>query len=532
MGVINKTINRQAGRTFAEMSYQFQAVAESAGEGITFCDSSGKFLVYNLKMQELTGYTADEANNSGDFTGLLYPEPVERQKALRRLHEIAEHKAVTPQEAETTIRAKDGTKKILWISTTAMRFKDEEMFLSIYRDITERKKVQEEIQKKIEELERSNQALKQLDSRKNDFVSNVSHELRTPLTTMKEFVSIVLDEIPGKINKEQKHYLNIVQGNIDRLSRLILNLLDISKIEAGKVELKRDSVNLNSLISGLIPHFSKFAQDAGLELKVNAPEKQIDIYADAEKIIQIFVNLISNALKFTQKGSIEISFQEKENEIECSVADTGIGISKNDLPQLFGKFQQFDRVPGDGEKGTGLGLSIVKALVELHQGKIWVESRPGKGSKFCFTLLKYTAEEFFKEHVNNGIKEAMKRNSKMSIIMVSLLDLEKVKREFSDVEIDSILKDIEGVVKSSLRRAEDVSLKGSEEIVVLMDCDKVGALGVEGRLKQALADYLVSNKLDKKIKLHFGLAVYPDDAKSDEGLLKKARNAKNGGNHA
>ena len=137
------TERKQAEQVIRDATSQFQAVIQSVSEGITFSDRSGKFLVYNLKMQELTGFTMDEVNNSGDFTGLLYPQPLERQRALQRLQEIVDHKVALPFEVETTIQAKDGTKKELWVSTVEMKFKDQMMFLSIYRDITERKKMEE-----------------------------------------------------------------------------------------------------------------------------------------------------------------------------------------------------------------------------------------------------------------------------------------------------------------------------------------------------------------------------------------------------
>lgn len=134
---------KKAEQIIKDMANQFQVVVESVEEGITFSDSSGKFLVYNLKMQTLTGYTMDEANNSGDFTRFLYPQPLERQKALQRIQKIVEYKAASPSEVETTIQAKDGTKKVLLISTKEMRIKDQQMFLSVYRDITERKKIED-----------------------------------------------------------------------------------------------------------------------------------------------------------------------------------------------------------------------------------------------------------------------------------------------------------------------------------------------------------------------------------------------------
>jgi len=238
------------------------------------------------------------------------------------------------------------------------------------------------------ELEARNKRLRELDKLKSDFISTVSHELRTPLSIVKEGINLVMDEIPGEINEKQKKVLTASKDNIDRLTRIINNLLDISKIESGKIELNKKEFNVAGVITRTINLFKSKAREKGLELKAEYALKKINLYADTDKINQIFINLVDNAIKFTDKGVIEIFVREKKDEIECVVSDTGIGISKSDLPRVFSKFQQFGRVPGAGEKGTGLGLSIAKGLVEMHKGEIWAESELGKGTKFIFTIPK------------------------------------------------------------------------------------------------------------------------------------------------
>ncbi|MEW5758243.1 MAG: PAS domain S-box protein [Candidatus Omnitrophota bacterium] len=237
-----------------------------------------------------------------------------------------------------------------------------------------------------QELEEKNRELQRIDQLKTDFVSVVSHELRTPLSITKEGISLVLDEIPGQINEQQKKMLTISKDNMDRLARIIDNMLDISKIEAGRIELKKEKINLNDLIRKITASFDAKIKEAGLELRLNIPVDSIDVFIDSDKMTQVFVNLINNAIKFTQKGFIEAGVYLKDSSVECFIQDTGVGIAKENLPKLFGKFQQFDRVAGPGEKGTGLGLSIAKGLIELHGGKIWAESEFGKGTRFTFTI--------------------------------------------------------------------------------------------------------------------------------------------------
>lgn len=525
---------------------ELETVIEKMGDGITLSDANGHFEIFNSRMQEISGYTIDEANACADFSLLIYPGSQERRKALEGLKEVMQKGR--HYEVETAIQAKDGSKKTLLVSTTSIRYKNRDMFLSIYRDITERKKIEEELKKSKEkletqawglqktneavrllykELEQKNKELKKVDQLKSDFISTVSHELRTPLTITKEGISLILDKIPGEINEKQEKMLSIARSNIDRLARIIDDLLDVSKIEAGKVELKRELVDIAGLIRHLASSFESNLKEKNLNLKVNIPEKQIDAYVDPDKIAQVFTNLIGNALKFTDRGYIEISLQEKEKEIACIVADTGLGISEEDLPKVFSKFEQFGRLPGSGEKGTGLGLAITKGIIELHGGKIWVESKLGQRTKFSFILPKYTTEEIFKEYLNNGMREAMEEKTCMTLIVISITEFNKLKQEFSDEKMGAILRSMEGIINNTLRRKGDVALKDSSEMVVILaDCDKEGALSVEKRLREALDKYLTNEKLSQKIKLRFGYAVYPDEAKNDTELIKKAKKSK------
>lgn len=236
----------------------------------------------------------------------------------------------------------------------------------------------------------TNSGVSGVETIKTEFIATVSHELRTPLTTMKEFAAILLDEIPGKINKEQKEYLSIVKSNIDRLARIIENLLDISQIEAEKMRLTRTWVNIVDLAEDALNVLKSRADTKHLELHTSFPAGIPEVYVDAGKITQVFTSLMENAVKFTpENGKITFAIMDKGKALECSVADTGTGIAPENMGKVFDRFQQFDRTPGPGAQGTGLGLAITKELLKMHGGKIWVESEPGKeGSKFTLTIPK------------------------------------------------------------------------------------------------------------------------------------------------
>ena len=239
---------------------------------------------------------------------------------------------------------------------------------------------------------KKNKELQKLDRMKSDFISAVSHEIRTPLSIAKEGVSLVLDEIVGKLNKEQKEILSSSMSNINRLVRVLNDVLDISKIEAGKIKLEKTVVEFSGLVKDVCGEWKLESDKKKQLIQVEVPDAAIEVRIDHDKIIQVMNNLISNAIKYTpEEGMINVRLGNKEEQIEVSVTDNGRGISKEDLPDVFNRFQQFDRMVGQGSKGTGLGLAISKQLVEMHKGRIWVESELGKGSRFAFTLPKNSA---------------------------------------------------------------------------------------------------------------------------------------------
>jgi len=246
----------------------------------------------------------------------------------------------------------------------------------------------QEIQEKSRQLEIANERLKELDRLKSDFVSNVSHELRTPLTAIKGAVDLLLREVPGRLNESQTHYLTRVRSNTQHLAGLINDLLDLAKIEEGKVELKGARVSVGGLVHEVMETVKPLAAEKPVLLEVKLPEPSVLVWADRDKVTQVLMNLIGNAIKFTPpQGRVMVSAWRDGTEwAQVSVNDSGPGISTEECQKIFQKFYQVSEYGEPKPKGTGLGLAISKALVELHGGKIWVESEEGRGSKFSFTL--------------------------------------------------------------------------------------------------------------------------------------------------
>jgi len=244
-------------------------------------------------------------------------------------------------------------------------------------------------------LERANKDLRELDKLKSTFLANMSHELRTPMNAIIGYTDLMIDGVDGPVNEDQVKSLNKVANNARHLLQLINDVLDISKIEAGKMKINPKELDLKWLIASATPAFEPQMKIRGITLTVDIPDGMPLVYGDEDRVKEILINLLSNAIKFTQKGGITISSCLSERGVkpgepplfmEICVQDTGIGIKEEDLGKIFDKFVQADLTTIRQYEGTGLGLSIARGLVSLHKGIIWVTSKVGEGSRFCFTL--------------------------------------------------------------------------------------------------------------------------------------------------
>lgn len=238
------------------------------------------------------------------------------------------------------------------------------------------------------ELEVSNRKLQILYDAQKEFTSTVSHELRTPLASIKTAIDLVVKRMIGDINPEQEEVLNRAKGNVDRLKRLIGDILDLTKIESGKLQMNFMVNNLNNVIKEVVESQKDVATSRGLYLKMELDEHLPGIPFDTDRMAQVMNNLVNNAIKFTKNGGITITSITKpeNNHILVSVKDTGKGIAEKDLSRVFERFQQLEPAENNEEGGTGLGLAICKQIIERHGGRIWVESREGEGSSFVFIL--------------------------------------------------------------------------------------------------------------------------------------------------
>ena len=236
------------------------------------------------------------------------------------------------------------------------------------------------------ERNKAEKKVKEAVETKSEFLSTVSHELRTPLTAMKESVSIVLDGMAGEISQEQKDCLDIAKRNIDRLARLINDVLDFQKLEYGKMKFNMESNNINEVAQQVYETMATSAKEKEIDFMLELDDNLPKVNLDVDRITQVLTNLVSNAFKFTDKGNVTIKTSSVDNTVKIQVCDTGSGIKEEDMSKLFRKFEQLALGGERKTGGTGLGLAICKEIIEHHGGKIWAESTPEKGSIFQFVL--------------------------------------------------------------------------------------------------------------------------------------------------
>jgi PAS domain S-box-containing protein len=339
---------------------RYRDLFENANDGIYILDRAGRIVSFNRKAEELTGYTVEEVRGQS-YTLFLPPGP-ERKKARRA---FLKNMRGQPDKTELTIIRKDGREVILELSTRPIWQGGQIVGIQgIGRDITERK-----------ELERL----------KSDFISTVSHELRTPLTSIKGYVDLVLAGDVGPLTPEQKEFLTIVSQNTTRLTELINDLLEIERLESGKIEFEFAELDLAEVLENVARSLHVNAEQKGLEFLTEIPSG-LKVRGDRERLAQVFLNLLSNAIKYTPAGAVELRAHQEDDAVVVEVRDTGIGLSESDLQKLFQKFFRSDNPYVRKVGGTGLGLSIAKAIVERHGGTITVTSQLGQGSTFTVRL--------------------------------------------------------------------------------------------------------------------------------------------------
>jgi PAS domain S-box-containing protein len=360
LAAINLALHQQsdAREKAEETLHQLAAIVEHSNDAIFATTLDGVILTWNAGAERLYGYSQEEMR--GQQVTLLQGTTVDYQ----RVRSVGQGELV--QQLEVVNVTKDGRRIDVALTMSPMLDRKGQVIgmSTIARDITERK---------------------QLEQMKDDFVGTVSHELRTPLTAIKGFIELVADGDAGPLSDAQREFLQIASRNTDRLGNLINDLLDVNQIEGHHLEIRNEPTDLVAVLNDVVATFKGMAEAKGLAFRA-----QIDslpsVSGDAPRLVQVFSNLVSNAIKYTPAGEVGVRARVNQDWVEVCVYDSGIGLSPAEQSHLFTKFFRGRNPVVVESGGTGLGLVIVKAIVEKHQGTVEVESRPGEGTRFRVQL--------------------------------------------------------------------------------------------------------------------------------------------------
>ena len=372
-------------RERAVAGQRFSLLLEAAPDAILEVDLTGRIVVANPEAERLFQRSGEEL--VGLPVEMLLPERFRGGHFAHRAH-YAAHPVRRPMGAGLDLYAvrKDGTEFAVDINLSPLSGVEGGHVMCVLRDVSQRRGAEEKIRVLNQSLERRNQEVERANRLKSEFLASMSHELRTPLNTILGFSELLSEQNAGPLNEKQKRFLTHIQHDASHLLALINDVLDLSKIEAGRLELRLEEFPMAVAAAEVLTSIRPLAATKGISLDSDL-DTQLMLQADRLRFKEILYNLLSNAIKFTPSGGrVWIESTVADGWVSIEVGDTGIGIEPEDQQEIFESFRQVSATTKGVREGTGLGLAITKRLVEHHDGRIWVESEPGKGSRFFFTL--------------------------------------------------------------------------------------------------------------------------------------------------
>lgn len=371
----------KAEQALMESEDKFAKISTSAQDAIIMIDNKGMITFWNRAAEKMFDYTKEEVMDK-DLHELIAPAEYRNscKEGLAGFMTKGRGSAIGPI-ISLKARKKTGDEFPVELSLSSFVLRDGTWNAAgIIRDITYRKKAEEALIDARITAEAANRT-------KSEFLANMSHELRTPLNSIIGFSDMMLEGATGKLNEKQLKYIKNVSASGHHLLTLINDILDLSKVDAGKMQMIYEQFPIIEVFNDVKNTLSNFAMSKSISLDFTIDPDLNKIYADKLKLKQILYNLVSNAIKFTpEKGSVHISASARSNMLHAEVRDTGIGINAEDQKKLFSAFTQLDSTYSRKYQGTGLGLVLVKKFVEMHGGRVWLESEIGKGSNFIFEI--------------------------------------------------------------------------------------------------------------------------------------------------
>jgi signal transduction histidine kinase len=400
-------------------------------------------------------------------------------------------------------------------------FTIEEMKAKLNRVILEKNLIRD-LTKKSLELDRANEELKRLEQLKSSFISGISHELRTPLTVIKEVFSLVLEERIGTLSKDQKEYLGIANKNVLRLTSMIDTLYDFSRIETGKeLKLNFGPVNLIPIVEEAWMTLSQQLEEKKITFENHLDPDTPMVLVDRYRLLEAFVNLIGNGMKSTPPGGkITIDSKgltEKRDYLKVVVTDTGECISPEELPKVFDRFYQMQRIREETKMTSGLGLAITKEIIEGHQGFIQVESKSGGGTSFIFTLPLFGIDTIFTLLLNPMLEKAETDKIPFSVIQIEFWD-QRTKRE--SVLSEGVMEGVVYAIKMMVRSIDIGIPFQNNRVYIFAFVDKKLAKEIGERVQIKLTQ---GGYIPKGTNVQFRTYSYPKEARSQDEFLKGCR---------
>jgi signal transduction histidine kinase len=359
-----------------------------------------------------------------------------------------------------------------------------------------------------------------------EFIASISHELRTPLTTIQNSVSNILAGVTGKVTPKTTQYLENMLKECSRLAGLVNDLLDMAKLEAGKMPINRTPADVAALLLKTVDTFRPMAMEKNLALDFVVLQDLSPVYVDQQRIHQVFTNLLKNAVKYTEAGGkVTIHAYEEDSSVVAVIEDTGVGIPAELMPNVFNKFYQISRKAGPGYNGCGLGLAICKELVAAHGGRIWVESEVGKGSKFFVSLPKIDTMTLLKKHVAGLVEHAKARNSGFAMLRASVKYTAPMTAQLTRAG-STVISETLAIKREVVSGPGDIVMRTGEQevMVVLTETDDSFLRSVHQRLQRIMVTAIERNSFSGLAIVPISnLVTYPRDAGDIEQLLQAVR---------